>query len=177
MFINLFKNINFIYLICFCALGVSCNLKTNEKKSVNPSQLNQNISDKFNSNYQNYNQKIVFINKLNQKIANFNIAIADNSKKQITGLMYLKSLPNNLGMLFIKDQPQIISMWMKNTYISLDMIFLDKDFIITKIHHNAQPLSLEIISSNHQSLAVLEINRGLAKKFQLKIGDSLKFIN
>jgi uncharacterized membrane protein (UPF0127 family) len=177
MFLNLFKNKNFIYLIYFCALGVSCNLKTNEKNSVNQSQLNQFIPDKFNSNYQNYNQKIALINKLNQTIVNFNIAIADNPEKQATGLMHLKSLPNNLGMLFLKNQPQIFSMWMKNTYIPLDMIFLDKDFTITKIHHNAQPLSLEIISSNHESLAVLELNGGLANKFQLKIGDSLKFIN
>jgi len=176
MFINLFKNINFIYLICFCALGVSCNLKTNEKKSVNPSQLNQNISDKFNSNYQNYNQKIVFINKLNQKIANFNIAIADNSEKQATGLMYLKSLPNNFGMLFPKQKPEIIQMWMKNTEIPLDMIFLDKDFKINKIQSNTEPYSLQIISSDDESIGVLELNGGIAKKLNLKIGDELKFI-
>lgn len=183
MFVNLIKNKNFINSIChiFVIAGLvlscifSCNFKNNQQNFNQDSQVNQITSDKFNSNYQNYNQKIVFTNKLNQTIANFNIAIADNAQKQATGLMYLKFLPENLGMLFIKDKPQIISMWMKNTAIPLDMIFLDKDFIITKIHHNAQPLSLKTISSNNESLAVLELNGGVAKKFQLKIGDSLIF--
>lgn len=153
-----------------------CNFKNDSQKLPNQLLSEKNYADKFNSNYQNYNQKINFINNSNKIIANFKIAIADTPEKQSTGLMFLKSLPQNFGMLFPKQKPEIIQMWMKNTKIPLDMIFLDKDFKINKIQSNTEPYSLQIISSDDKSIGVLELNGGIAKKLNLKIGDTLKFI-
>lgn len=138
-----------------------CNAKKITAKS-------EKINLEFNSNLKNYNQKILILNELNQKVAEFYIAIADTPDKQINGLMNLDYLPMEYGMLFVKNYPQKIEMWMKNTKIPLDMIFLDQEYKINHIHKNASPFSLEIISHKRESIAVLELNGGIADKFQIQ---------
>ena len=71
---------------------------------------------------------------------------------------FRRSLPDGHGMLFDFGAVQPITMWMKNTIIPLDMIFLDKDFVIIKIHHNASPFSLKTIVCDQDAIAVLELN-------------------
>lgn len=138
-------------------------------------EASQNIDD-FNSNFKNYNQKIRFVDNQNNIRAEFMIAIADTTNKQRIGLMNLKQLPENLGMLFPQESPRKISMWMKNTIISLDMIFLDKNNKINYIAKNTTPFSTEIITSKEDSSAVLEVNAGIAEKLKLQIGDELLII-
>ena len=106
-----------------------------------------------------------------QEITKFQVAKAETNQQKTIGLMHIKTLPKNYAMLFIWQEPQKINMWMKNTYINLDMIFLDENYQIIKIQSMAKPLSPEIISSEKKAKAVLEINGGLAKKLQLKLGD------
>jgi len=166
---NLSKNKS-IFLLFIVGVFLFANISSLAKK-------NQPLADfqesKFNTNFKNYNQKIVFTNNLNHNIAEFSIAIADTPKKQQYGLMNLDFLPENLGMIFIKEQPQNIAMWMKNTLIPLDMIFLDENFIVNHIVENTTPQSLAIISSPYNSQAVLEVNAGIAKKYNIKIGNKL----
>lgn len=76
-------------------------------------------------------------------------------------------------MIFIFESPRIINMWMKNTYIPLDMIFIDENNQIIKIEKNTTPHSLEIISSDKKAIKVLEINAGLSDKFDIKIGNKI----
>lgn len=95
-------------------------------------------------------------------------AIADTPELQEIGLMNLDSLQENFAMLFTKSSPQKINMWMKNTKIPLDMIFIDKNFKIVQIEKNTIPNSLNIISSNSPVIAVFEINGGLADKYAIK---------
>ena len=102
------------------------------------------------------------------------VAIADNDEKRSYGLMNLEHLPENLGMIFLKESPQQIFMWMKNTKIPLDMIFFDQDFKINYIKKSATPFSLETITSGENSIGVLEINGGIAD--QLKIKDGYKIL-
>jgi len=77
------------------------------------------------------------------------------------------------GMLFVHNRPTIISMWMKNTLIPLDMIFIDAAGIIIKIHDNAKPHSEDAITSEQPAKAVLEINGGLASSLNIQPGDKV----
>lgn len=104
-----------------------------------------------------------------------NIKIADNDSARMKGLMFVKNLPENEGMLFIMEDEAQVNMWMKNTYIPLDMIFVNSNKEIVSMAENTKPLSTEIISSKNKVKYVLEINGGLAKKSGLKIGDKINY--
>jgi len=84
--------------------------------------------------------------------------------------MFVRALPDLRGMLFIHPAPQPISMWMKNTYIPLDMVFIDARGRIQQIIEQTKPHSLDIIRSKDPALAVLEIAGGEAKKLGLHPG-------
>ena len=99
------------------------------------------------------------------------VEIADTEPKRSQGLMFRRDIAPNKGMLFLFDQDEVITMWMKNTYIPLDMVFIDKDWRIANIATNAEPLSTEIISSGEPASRVLEIGGGQAAKLGLKTGD------
>ena len=95
----------------------------------------------------------------------------------VKGLMYVKEpLHSRYGMLFDMGY-KVNSMWMKNTFIPLDVIFLDKNMNIIGFKENNQPHSLKSISINKASKYVLEMNAGTVKKFNLKIGDKIYFLN
>ena len=90
------------------------------------------------------------------------------------GLMDRRYLPPDRGMLFQFDREQNILMWMKNTYMPLDMIFISPKGEVVHIHANAEPLSEDIISSDGPALGVLEVNAGYAGKIGLKEGDLVR---
>ncbi len=90
------------------------------------------------------------------------------------GLMERRFLPADRGMLFEFDREQHVMMWMKNTYIPLDMIFLSRTGAVTHIAENAEPMSEAIISSNGPAFGVLEVNAGFARKIGLKDGDLVR---
>jgi uncharacterized membrane protein (UPF0127 family) len=90
------------------------------------------------------------------------------------GLMDRRYLPADRGMLFEFDREQNIMMWMKDTYIPLDMIFISKAGVVTHIHENAEPLSEAIIPSHGPVFGVLEVNAGYARKIGLKPGDLVR---
>ncbi len=85
--------------------------------------------------------------------------------------MWIRQLPADYGMLFPLGEPRPMSMWMKNTYISLDMLFLGSSGRITHIVQRATPLSEAIISSNGEVAAVLEIAAGEVQRRGIAIGD------
>ncbi len=100
--------------------------------------------------------------------------IADTVAKQQLGLMFQKELPENYGMTFLFDKISILKMWMKNTYIPLDMIFFDEHGIITHIHKNAEPFSEELISSKEPAKGVIEVIAGTVDEKNIQIGDKIK---
>lgn len=102
----------------------------------------------------------------------YKVEIADTPEKQEKGLMGRKSLPEDQGMLFIYDEPQDLSYWMKNTFISLDIIFIDDDMEVVSIKQG-QPMSEEPITENDVQY-VLEVNSnsGIEEGDQLVIEDS-----
>lgn len=137
-----------------------------------PSKSTEIIENIFASNLNNY-QHTLTINRNQREIAKFQVAKVLEDQQKALGLMHIKSLPKNYAMLFMWESEQIINMWMKNTKIPLDMLFLDEKYQIIKIHSMAKPFSLDIISSEKKAKAVLEINGGLAKKLKINLGDQL----
>jgi uncharacterized membrane protein (UPF0127 family) len=101
----------------------------------------------------------------------FSVEMATTEEEKTTGLMYRKELADGKGMLFDFSPEQQVSMWMKNTYISLDMIFIRADGRILRIAENTEPLSTKIISSGGLAKGVLEVIAGTAQKYGIQPGD------
>lgn len=101
----------------------------------------------------------------------FSIELALSAEQQTQGLMWRKTMPADHGMLFVYDRDQEITMWMRNTLIPLDMVFMRADGQITHIRERAVPQSLEVIASNGPARAVLELNGGTVRRLGLKVGD------
>ena len=106
--------------------------------------------------------------------ARFVVEIADNDQERARGLMFRETMPSGAGMLFIYEQPQSVSFWMKNTLIPLDMIFIGADGRVNGVHANAVPGDLTAIPGPPKTLMVLEINGGLAERLGLGEGAELR---
>jgi uncharacterized membrane protein (UPF0127 family) len=104
----------------------------------------------------------------------FKVWLADSPQRQSQGLMFVRSLAPGRGMLFVHEQPRTISMWMKNTYIPLDMVFIDARGRIQQIVEQTTPHSLDLIRSNEPALAVLEIAGGEARRLGLRPGQRVQ---
>ncbi len=101
----------------------------------------------------------------------FSVELAANDEERQKGLMFRKELPEGQGMLFDFKNDQPISMWMRNTYIPLDMLFINSDGTIRRIAENTTPLSERTIPSGGPVRGVLEVIGGTAKKLGIAPGD------
>ncbi|MCJ7557185.1 MAG: DUF192 domain-containing protein [Gammaproteobacteria bacterium] len=104
----------------------------------------------------------------------FRIHLAVSPSERSQGLMYVRKMPDDVGMLFIYERPTLISMWMKNTYIPLDMIFIGEDGRILTIASDTVPHSLATIGSGKPAIGILEINAGISKKLGLAPGQIVR---
>ncbi len=105
----------------------------------------------------------------------FTIEIADTEPEREKGLMFRKNLPDGHGMLFDFKREQDVSFWMKNTYIPLDMFFIQGNGRILRIAENAEPLSTDLIPSEGPVLAVLEVIGGTAHRLGIRPGDRVAY--
>lgn len=101
----------------------------------------------------------------------FTVELATNYPQWAQGLMFRKDLPKDAGMLFLFGEEKIASIWMKNTYIPLDIIFIRKDGTIARIEADAVPESLRSMSSGELVSAVLELNAGTSHTLNIKPED------
>ncbi len=99
------------------------------------------------------------------------VELARTPSQMRRGLMFRDSLPGNQGMLFVHEPERQAAMWMRNTILSLDMIFIDRNGEIVFIEENTEPFSLETISAGVPVRAVLELNAGQVQKHQITVGD------
>ena len=105
----------------------------------------------------------------------FNIEVAETEAQMEQGLMYRRHLAPDAGMLFDYQKPSPAMMWMKNTLIPLDMLFVDAHGRIVNIHANAVPQSLDIIRAHAPVRAVIELNGGAAALLGIKPGDEVVY--
>jgi len=103
----------------------------------------------------------------------FRVWIADTSARQQQGLMFVRRMPADRGMLFPQRAPRPMSMWMKNTYLPLDMVFIGEDGVILGIAADTKPLTLDTIESPGPITAVLELNAGEAARRGIRKGDKV----
>jgi len=103
----------------------------------------------------------------------FDVWVADTPARAEQGLMFVSELPEGKGMVFPLASPRVETMWMKNTYIELDMLFIGADGRVTKIIERAHPMSLETLSSDSPVSAVLELKGGEVAKLGLRVGDAV----
>jgi uncharacterized protein len=101
----------------------------------------------------------------------FDIEVMTTDGERAKGLMFRRALPEQSGMLFLYDRPQAATMWMKNTFIPLDMVFIAEGGAVHRIEANTEPFSTATISSEGDIIAVLELNAGEAARIGLKPGD------
>ncbi len=115
----------------------------------------------------------IFIHSSNGNRHLFKVELAVNEESQRKGLMNRLSLPAFQGMLFVFPKEQVVKMWMENTLISLDMLFINKEGKIIYIEHNAVPLSKKTLGPDTPVKSVLEIKGGASKELGIKIGDTI----
>lgn len=101
----------------------------------------------------------------------FEVEVARTPEQQSLGLMYRQEMPDDHGMIFHYSFPQSVGFWMKDTYIPLDLIFIQPDGTIANIARETRPLSLDTIPSRGWVTGVLEINGGLAEALGIEAGD------
>ncbi len=104
----------------------------------------------------------------------FAVYLALDDRQHARGLMFVRELPERVGMLFLNRRERPMSMWMKDTYISLDMLFIDRDGRIVHIAQDTVPHSLSSIRPPRPVLAVLELNAGLAARLGIALGDRVE---
>ena len=102
------------------------------------------------------------------------IEIADTPQEKMQGLMFRTHLDDKHGMLFFYETPQEITMWMRNTYIPLDMVFIRANGTVHRIEARTEPLSENIIASRGDVTACLELAGGAAERLGLKPGDRIE---
>lgn len=107
------------------------------------------------------------------EVQRFTVELADEPAERSQGLMFRRSMDADHGMLFLFDRPQRVTMWMKNTFISLDILFLQQDGVIVNIAHDTEPESLSQIVSKGRVLGVLELSAGTTERLEIKPGDQV----
>lgn len=108
------------------------------------------------------------------KTYDFQVELAVTPRQQARGLMWRTRVGRDEGMLFIYPRDKVILMWMKNTLVPLDMVFIDRDGKIVSIKERMVPRSLKVISSGGRARAVLELAGGTASRLGLKPGDTVR---
>ena len=103
----------------------------------------------------------------------FDVYLAISREQQARGLMFVRDLPQATGMLFVYEGNRVISMWMKNTLIPLDMVFARKDGTVSSVARNTEPLSLRSVASTEPVTFVLELNAGTAEQLSIDEGSRL----
>ena len=154
------KSYNFKLLIYFIFLISNFSLNANECKKI--------IFSK---------SEIYIVSKKNENKSKFLVDLADIELKREIGLQCKKYLKENEGMLFIWNSEDQRFFWMKNTEFYIDIIFINSKLEIIDIFFNATPYNLDVITSEKKSKYILELNAGVFKKLDFKIGDKVMLKN
>jgi uncharacterized protein len=116
-------------------------------------------------------QSLLAVKTQSGKVVNFKIWEADTPRREEQGMMFVREMDIHTGMLFMFPENKPVSMWMKNTFVSLDLLFIDAQGRIDYIAASATPRSEAIIGPKTPEYAVLELKGGACEQFGIKIGD------
>ncbi len=122
-----------------------------------------------------YTATVDFLNSRGEAVVSVDVAVADDNDSRSEGLMGVKELPENAGMLFIFEDEAERSFWMANTPLSLDIIFVDEQMEIIRIHRNTVPYSHENVVSEGPAMYVVEVNGGFTLRHDITEGMSIAY--
>jgi len=108
-------------------------------------------------------------------LTRISIEIATTDQEKSQGLMHRKTMPDTLGMLFIFDRSEPRSFWMRNTYLSLDILYIDDQYKIVRIYERTLPLMDTSLPSEHPAQYVLEVAAGFCEKYGVEEGDFIGY--
>lgn len=121
------------------------------------------------------NVSVTFFDEKSRELCRFEAEPAVTSQQQAQGLMFRASMPRRTGMLFLNDSDEIHHFWMKNTYIPLDLIFMNGRYEVVHVHRGARPRDETEISSRYPARYILEVNAGEAKECAITRGVKARF--
>lgn len=134
-----------------------------------------NIPEPYHQQPQKLDTAVVTILTASGQKHTFTVELAKTPEEKRIGMMFRTSVPENTGMLFLFEDEVQRSFWMKNTHVSLDLVFIRRDGVIVHIHERAEPFSLRPLPSERPAYAVLEIAGGVAAKLGLTVGDRVVY--
>ena len=140
-----------------------------------PKQSEKEDTKKDRSASLNYERSITFMTAEGDTISTIDAAIADDDQERSHGLMDVRNLPSDKGMLFIFEENKPRGFWMANTPLPLDIAFVNADKQIVRIHHNAQPFSEKSLTSDKPAQYVIETNAGYMISHDIQEGMSVTF--
>lgn len=146
-------------LLLAAAVALSCGSAWSQAPESKPEPLSA------------FPQSLLAIKTNSGQVVNFKIWLADSQRREEQGLMFIHQLQAHAGMLFMFPGDKRVTMWMRNTYIPLDLLFLDAHGKIDYIAANAAPMSDTIIGPDTPEFAVLELKGGACETFGIKVGD------
>jgi uncharacterized protein len=119
----------------------------------------------------------LFLDGKGRELCRFKAELAVTPEEQSRGLMFRKDLGPDAGMLFVNSSDEMRSFWMKNTYIPLDMIFINSHNEVKHIHHGAKPFDETPIYSQYPVQYIFEVNAGRAKKCNIRPGTKMSILH
>ncbi|MFA5814713.1 MAG: DUF192 domain-containing protein [Bacteroidales bacterium] len=120
--------------------------------------------------------ELTFLKADSTVIAKIDIEIADDDARRERGLMYRRQMELNRGMLFIFEDEELRSFWMKNTYLPLDILYLNAQKKIVRIYENVATLNERSILSDFPAKYVVEVNAGFCALYNVQVGDGMTFV-
>ncbi len=149
-------------ILLFSFLLISCNdTETPERATTEQRTLE-------------YTSEVTFIDVRGNEISTIDVAVADDDDSRAEGLMDVTDLPDNAGMLFIFNENRERNFWMANTPLSLDILFVNEDFEIVRIHQTTTPYSQDSIPSEEPAKYVVEVNAGYTLRHDITEGASIR---
>ncbi len=122
-----------------------------------------------------YTRDVRFLNDDGSVISEIRVAVVDNDESRNMGLMDVRDLPENRGMLFVFDREAPLTFWMANTPLSLDIIFVNAQKEIVTIHTNTPPMSEQNFDSSSNAMYAIEVNAGYCLKYDIREGLKVDF--
>lgn len=152
-----------LYLFVISAVLLSCNDQSGTNTDLDAEEIQFTKEGELK------------IHKQDSSVVDLEIELAETEYETSTGLMYRKDMQQDRGMLFLFENEQIHSFYMKNTEFSLDIIYINKDWKIASIAKEAQPFNEESLPSQVPVQYVLEVNGGMSEKWNVREGDSISW--
>lgn len=155
-FLNLLLILTSAFLLIFCS---------QEEKSEQKQRNGRTLT---------YEQSVTFLTADQDSLTSIEVAVADDDKERSQGLMDVRDMPSDKGMLFIFEENEPRSFWMANTPLTLDIIFVNEEYEIVRIHRNAKAYSEKNFESGEPAKYVIETNGGFSISHDIQVGNKVR---